>query len=101
MILNEGHLLEMLGNIPSLDPPQETAVQSQLQIPLNLSPPETKILSLLQNLCQTQGDSSVSFDLLVQKSEQPTGEISSLLLQLELNGHVTQLPGMRYAIAAS
>ncbi|MEM9136105.1 MAG: DNA-processing protein DprA [Cyanobacteria bacterium P01_F01_bin.42] len=101
VILNEGHLLDMLGKIPQLDETNPPATLAQLAIPLDISEPETKLLKLIQNLCQKQGESSLSFDLLVQNSDQPTGTLSSLLLQLELAGHVVQLPGMRYALAKS
>lgn len=101
VILNEGHLLEMLGNIPPLDLPEAQSPPAQMRIPLNLSAPESEILGLLRSLCQRQGEPSIPFDLLVQNTEQSTGTVSSVLLQLELGGHVFQLPGMRYAIAKS
>ena len=101
VILNEGHLLEMLGNIPRLDPAQAQPNIAQMQLPINLSAAESELLRLLHMLCQRQGESSIPLDLLAQNSEQPIGTLSSLLLQLELNGHVTQLPGMRYSITQS
>ncbi|MBW4442636.1 MAG: hypothetical protein KME10_15650 [Plectolyngbya sp. WJT66-NPBG17] len=41
---------------------------------------------------------SVPFDLIVQTTEMPTSRVSSSLLQLELLGLVTQVPGMRYQV---
>jgi DNA processing protein len=38
----------------------------------------------------------MTLDQLVQQLDQPTGEILATLVQLELMGLVTQLPGMRY-----
>ncbi len=106
VILNEGHLLEMLGDIPELDrpilaakPPQAAPKAQQIQLPLNLSTEARDIVQTLQILCDRQQEASISFDLLAQNTELPTGTLSSLLLQLELNGVVTQLPGMRYALS--
>ncbi|MCM1981343.1 DNA-processing protein DprA [Lyngbya confervoides] len=93
VILSEGHLLEMLGTIPALDPPHPPPGK-----PVNLSPQESQLLLTLQQLCQRQESASVSFDLLAQHWSESTGHLSSLLLQLELNGQVKQLPGMRYSL---
>ncbi|HSM83288.1 MAG TPA: DNA-processing protein DprA [Nodosilinea sp.] len=38
----------------------------------------------------------ITLDVLVQQTEQPTGEVLATLVQLELMGLVAQLPGMRY-----
>lgn len=39
---------------------------------------------------------AIAFDFLVQSVDLPASSVSSALLQLELMGLVTQLPGMRY-----
>jgi predicted Rossmann fold nucleotide-binding protein DprA/Smf involved in DNA uptake len=49
-------------------------------------------LSVLQNVMEAP----MTLDQLVQQLDQPTGEILATLVQLELMGLVTQLPGMRY-----
>ncbi len=36
------------------------------------------------------------FDIIVEKMQIPTSELAGILLELELMGLVTQLPGMRY-----
>ncbi|MGF1520198.1 MAG: DNA processing protein DprA, partial [Nodosilinea sp.] len=41
-------------------------------------------------------DEPITLDRLVQDLGQPTGEVLATLVQLELLGLVTQLPGMRY-----
>jgi DNA processing protein len=98
LILGEGHLLELLGTIPALDRPQITTAPVYMP---NLSPELSAIFSALQELCQTSGQPSISFDQLIQGCQQPASAVSSALLQLELLGLVTQLPGMKYALASS
>lgn len=100
LILGEGHLLELLGTIPTLDPiaiPSKPPVSTKAAAPA-LSADLHKIWTLLQSLCEGSGQ-TVSFDRLVQAAAQPTHEVSSALLQLELMGLVTQLPGMRYTVS--
>jgi DNA processing protein len=41
-------------------------------------------------------DEPITLDRLVQDLSQPIGEVLATLVQLELMGLVTQLPGMRY-----
>ncbi len=101
LILGEGHLLELLGAIPTLDPiriqtskrPLATTVETPA-----LSADLQKIWTLVQSLYEGSGQTALSFDRLVQDAAQPANEVSSALLQLELMGLVTQLPGMRYAV---
>ena len=57
-----------------------------------------KVWALVQSRYEGSGQTALSFDQLVQDSAQPANEVSSALLQLELLGLVTQLPGMRYAV---
>jgi DNA processing protein len=98
LILGEGHLLELLGTIPALDRPQP--INAPVYMP-NLSPELSAVFTGLQELCQTSGQPSVSLDQLIQGCQQPASAVSSALLQLELLGLVTQLPGMKYALASS
>lgn len=101
LILGEGHLLELLGRIPTLDPvpvqPSLALTTPQTATP-NLSSELQKIWTLVHSLYEGSGQTALSFDRLVQDSAQPANEVSSALLQLELMGLVTQLPGMRYAV---
>jgi DNA processing protein len=92
-ILDESHLLEMLGTIPRL---QSSPPIAQTQLPLNLEPNLEKVLQAITALSQGQTVESVPFDLIVQASELSAGSTSSALLQLELMELVTQKPGMRY-----
>jgi DNA processing protein len=102
LILGEGHLLELLGAIPTLDPimvqPPKTPIAAKFETPA-LSADLQKIWVLVQLLYEGSGQTALSFDRLVQDAAQPASEVSSALLQLELMGLVTQLPGMRYAVA--
>ncbi len=91
VILNEGHLLEMLGAIPELD----SAVQLPLftpEQPTPMPPLEPELAQVLKALAPE----AKPFDLIVQQVGLAAGSVSSALLQLELLGLVSQLPGMRY-----
>lgn len=84
VILGEDSLLEMLGSMPQID---QTQLSSATQ--LSLAPE-------LEKVFQAIAAESVSFDLIVQQTGYLASQVSSALLQLELLGLVTQLPGMRY-----
>jgi DNA processing protein len=91
VILNEGHLLEMLGAIPELD----CAVQLPLltpEQPTSMPQLEPELAQVLKALAPE----AKPFDLIVQQVGLAAGSVSSALLQLELLGLVSQLPGMRY-----
>ena len=92
LILGEDHLLEMLGELPNLDllssSQQELlpAVNSALaQLPPNLS----KVLQVIPV-------EAIGFDAIVQTLQTSAAEVAGALLQLELMGLISQLPGMRY-----
>jgi DNA processing protein len=91
VILNEGHLLEMLGAIPQLD--------SVEQLNLFSPTPTTPMPDLepeLKQVFEAIASEPTAFDLIVQQAGLAAGSVSSALLQLELLGLVSQLPGMRY-----
>lgn len=83
--LNE--LLTMLGAIPKIhiDTP---AVKSDPFLG-NLEPELQQVMSILTV-------DALPFDLIVEKAKMGSGLVSGYLLQLELMGLVSQLPGMRY-----
>ena len=92
-LLSEDRLLEMLGALPKLDKAEQLSL-----FPLNptvekqgppLEPELAKVLSAIDS-----GPSS--FDRIVEAAGLEAGTVSSILLQLELLGLVSQLPGMRY-----
>jgi DNA processing protein len=91
LILNEGHLLEMLGAIPQLDQTPQPSIPRP-----ELAPELAAVLDIVVKLCQQLAQPSVPFDLIVEQSQLSSGAVSSALLQLELLGVVNQLPGMRY-----
>jgi DNA processing protein len=118
-ILGVGHLLATLGAIPSLDQPVELLPSSASKSatkrsrPANSPPHQLSLVPLpelppalqpvfegLVNLCQQLGQDTIPLDLIVEHITSQTnlnaGEVSGALLQLELLGSVTQLPGMRY-----
>lgn len=57
--------------------------------PKNLSSEQKKIFSAL-------GSEAVYLDVVASKTKLPVASISSLLLSMELEGHVKQLPGRRF-----
>ncbi len=81
-------LLKMLGAIPKLDYLTPSPEPQQLPLP-DLSPE-------LQNIIDAIASESLPLDLIIQQTGMTAGEVSSGLLQLELMGLVSQLPGMRY-----
>jgi DNA processing protein len=100
-ILGLSHLLELLATIPQLDPHRQLDIFAGR--PPDLDPSTTKSATPpiavdpeLQPVWQLVTDLPISFDELVISSQLPVAAVSSILLQLELLGLVTQLPGMRY-----
>jgi DNA processing protein len=92
-LLSEDRLLEMLGAMPKLDTAQQLSLFAPnpvVEKPVPLLEPElAKVLSAIDS-------STISFDTIVEVSGLEAGTVSSILLQLELMGLVSQLAGMRY-----
>lgn len=88
VILGVDHLLELLGTLPTLDRKSSDTSTTQLSL-LALDPD-------LQQVLQQIPSDPLTFDAIVQRVGLPAGDVSSALLQLELESLVTQLPGMRY-----
>ncbi|MDZ7958684.1 MAG: DNA-processing protein DprA [Aulosira sp. DedQUE10] len=89
IILKElDELLKMLGAIPQIDVVAESPAPQQLSLP-DLSPE-------LQQVINAIAFDALPFDFIIQKTGMDAGSVSSALLQLELMGLVSQLPGMRY-----
>ncbi|MGB5771958.1 MAG: DNA-processing protein DprA [Crocosphaera sp.] len=91
MIVTEAELLEMLGAIPELDQGKQLSlfdVEKTESLP-KLDPDLLKIFQAVSN-------EPTSFDLIVEKAGLATPQVSGGLLQLELEGLIIQLPGMRY-----
>ncbi|MGK7922342.1 MAG: DNA-processing protein DprA, partial [Trichodesmium sp.] len=89
-------LLEMLGAMPPLD---IDVGESAEQLSLFEDKKETSMPDLeplLAEIFQHLSSEPILLDLIIQKTGLSSGEVSSSLLQLELLGLVTQLPGMRY-----
>ena len=77
----------MLFRSPSL--PLETSPVVNPAPPPNLEPRLAQVYQLFDR-------DALLFDIIVQKMQIPTSEVAGILLELELIGLVTQLPGMRY-----
>jgi DNA processing protein len=95
VILGENHLLEMLGALPSVGKLQQ---QTQLTLPFPPAAPEIPPLDPeLDRVFQTITGESISFEAIVQNAGLDAGSVSGILIQLELLGVISQLPGMRYS----
>ncbi|AKG23229.1 DNA-processing protein DprA [Calothrix sp. 336/3] len=84
-------LLKALGAIPQLDmEPQQLTLPMPSPVALpELAPPLQQVMDVLSS-------QALPLDLIVQQTGMPAGTVSASLLELELMGLVTQLPGMRY-----
>lgn len=103
VIVGLEELLASLGAIPQMPPqlplfslensnPQREKpgeANDYVHPPTSLNPKEEQVYSVIQK-------DPLPLDLIVQKSGLEVGEVSSILLQLELAGLITQLPGMMY-----
>ena len=93
IIVDLEELLEMLGAIPRLvgDQPRSTPEQVRAPVapPPALSPDLAKVLQAITVV-------PTPFDAIVREAGLSPGEVSALLLQLELLELVSQLPGMQY-----
>ncbi|PSF32247.1 DNA-protecting protein DprA [Aphanothece hegewaldii CCALA 016] len=85
VIITEEELLEMLGAIPQITTDSVPVTTPELE-------PE------YERVYHAIATTPTSFDMIVQQSQLNAGEVSGILLQLELLGLVIQLPGMRYQI---
>jgi DNA processing protein len=90
LILDESTLIQALGQLPRLDAlPPPTAAKPPTPSNDDLSPTMQQVLAVISA-------EPIKLDQLVQQLPLSTGEILSTLMQLELAGSITQLPGMQY-----
>ena len=90
VILGEEELLDMLGDLPAVD------VEKSSSPPPEIAPPAIELERSLDRVLQAVPRESTAFDAIAQTTQMDTGAVSGALVQLELLGLVTQLPGMRY-----
>jgi DNA processing protein len=88
-------LLKMLGAIPKVNFVPES-VQVSAQILPQLSPELQLIMNAIASLNCANTFQSQPLDSIIEEVKMPAGLVSGLLLELELMGLVSQLPGMRY-----
>ncbi len=90
---SEDRLLEMLGAMPKLDSAQQLSL-----FPANPAPERQEPLldAELAVVFKALGSGPSSLDTIVEAAGLEPGTVSGILLQLELLGLVSQLPGMRY-----
>lgn len=89
-IVDLEELLEQLGAIPHLDAPRQLPLLERSLTPEPDCPREW------QSIWEVISHDPLPFDEIVQATGQNAGEVSGVLLQLELEGLICQLPGMRY-----
>jgi DNA processing protein len=95
-IFSAEHLLELLSDLPQIDRPQQLQLFNTSNAN-SLAPQTAPDLSPeLQQIWAVISNEPLSFDAIVMASNLPASNVSSGLLELELSGLVTQLPGMRY-----
>lgn len=80
-------ILEELPQYALVAKPLTAARQEELGFRSDVTPDEARILALLDPVQERH------IDWIIEQSRLPTGMVSSLMLQLELEGSVTQLPG--------
>ncbi|MEG3924873.1 DNA-processing protein DprA [Microcoleus sp. D3_18a_C4] len=92
-LLSEDRLLEMLGAMPKLDRAEQLSLFPPNPTVEKQGPPlEPELAKVLGAIVS----GPISFDVIVEAAGLEAGTVSSILLQLELLGLVSQLPGMRY-----
>lgn len=98
MILNDMTLIVALGQLPQIGPAEPTVgdVKEAGDRPPRGTTPLPPLSPAMAAVMAAITDEPVTLDYLVQAIDQPTGEVLATLVQLELLGLVTQLPGMRY-----
>lgn len=89
-------LLKMLGATPIKETENLGSLPLFAQSLPSNQPPLPDLEPELKQVFQAVSSEVLPFDLIVQKAGLAAGSVSSALLQLELMGLVTQLPGMRY-----
>ena len=105
MIITAEELLTSLGAIPSLDEPISQQLSLFAPQVKNDSVPVPEVANTfpiptleppLSTVYQAIASEATAFDLIVEQSGLDSAQVSAILLQLELDGLVTQLPGMVY-----
>ena len=91
MIIDEAELLEMLGAIPQLDLGEQLSLFSP-----TVTQPKPDLAPELAQVFAAIATTPTPFDLIVEESGLASSAVAAALLQLELLGLVSQLPGMRY-----
>jgi DNA processing protein len=89
-------LLTMLGAIPQIDGVEASTAPEQLSL-LDLPPElQTVMNTFAAGVSEALASDALPFDFIVQQTGMAAGSVSGALLQLELMGLVSPLPGMRY-----
>lgn len=90
MILDDTTLIRELGQLPQLDLPHPSPLA------IAAAPTTDNLSPTMQQVLVAIPADPIKLDQLMQQLPLSTAEVLSTLMQLELAGVVTQLPGMRY-----
>jgi DNA processing protein len=98
VIITPEELLSSLGVIPSLDEGQQLSLfpASSPSTTAKKIREEPILSSTFRLVYEAIEVNPTPFDVIVEESSLNSGEVSGILLQLELEGLITQLPGMIY-----
>lgn len=102
MIWDEKTLIEDLGGMPQLDEvsPQLSLLPTETILEPFVEPPQplhySQIPSNLLPLWHAISPEETPFELIIVQSGMSADKVSATLLQWELEGLITQVPGMRY-----
>lgn len=103
VILDEGHLLHALSQMPPLDPRSRQLTITDLLSTASTPPPPEPAPFPLPDLAapvaavlQCLGDRPLALDWIIEETGLPASTVSSALIELELYGLAQQVPGMRY-----
>jgi DNA processing protein len=96
LILSIDQLLTQLRALQPVSSTAKVIATSQTTLPLFLPHPMPPLPPYLAKILAVVDRSPISFEAIVAKIDIPSSEITSGLLELELENLVTQLPGMHY-----
>ncbi|MBE9222815.1 DNA-protecting protein DprA [Cyanobacterium stanieri LEGE 03274] len=106
IIVTTEELLSSLGAIPNLDQPEQLSLftengqgfrnDTKTGIPTLAKPEEPNLTPPLSIVYGAIAPEPTSLDTIVITTKMPMAQVSGILLQLELDGHISQLPGMKY-----
>ncbi|NMG60229.1 DNA-protecting protein DprA [Geitlerinema sp. P-1104] len=104
LVMDEDNLIQTLQEMPSFTVPSprlrpEPLTQKESSVNPSPKPAATPTVNVPPHLAQVfaaVAPEATAFDIIVEKSATEAAAVSSALLQLELMGFISALPGLRY-----